>query len=73
MQRVLRSTACALLAAFAAGALAQPVEPVLAQARANKGPLLDTLKELVRIETGSRDRLYLAARLIMDLSQNKVR
>jgi glutamate carboxypeptidase len=36
-------------------AMAQPVEPVLAEARAQKGPLLETLKELVSIESGSRD------------------
>jgi glutamate carboxypeptidase len=36
-------------------ASAQPVEPVLAQARAQSGPLLGTLKELVSIESGSRD------------------
>jgi len=42
------------------GVLAQPVEPVLAQARANKAPLLDTLKELVAIESGSRDAEGLA-------------
>ena len=34
---------------------AQPVEPVLAQARAQKAPLLETLKDLVSIESGSRD------------------
>src|SRR6185369_4671581 len=34
---------------------AQPVEPVLAQARANKAPLLETLKSFVSIESGSRD------------------
>jgi glutamate carboxypeptidase len=38
-----------------ANATAQPVEPVLAQARAQKGPLLETLKDLVSIESGSRD------------------
>jgi len=43
------------LSVFAAGALSQPVEPVLAQARAQKEPLLATLKELVSIESGSRD------------------
>ena len=36
--------------------LADPVEPVMAQARANKQPLLDTLKSLVEIESGSDDR-----------------
>src|ERR687891_2670765 len=40
--------------------MAQPVEPVLAQARANKEPLLATLKELVSIESGSRDAEGLA-------------
>ncbi|WP_194715666.1 glutamate carboxypeptidase [Noviherbaspirillum soli] len=40
-------------AAFAAQA--QPLEPVLAQARQHKAPLLETLKELCNIESGSRD------------------
>jgi len=46
---------CALLLCVAASAFAQPLEPVLAQARANKDPLLGTLKGLVSIESGSRD------------------
>jgi glutamate carboxypeptidase len=37
------------------GASAQRVEAVFAEARAQKGPLLETLKELVSIESGSRD------------------
>src|SRR3989440_12198532 len=43
-----------------------PVEPVLALAKKERQPLLDTLKELVSIETGSRDLegLDRAARLI---------
>jgi glutamate carboxypeptidase len=41
---------------LAAGALAQPVEPVLAKAHANKLPYLDTLRDLVNIESGSDDR-----------------
>ena len=45
----------ALLCFILSNATAQPVEPVLAQARAEKGPLLETLKELVSIESGSRD------------------
>ena len=47
-----------LLAAFvfADGALAAPDEPVLKHAQAQKQPLLDTLKELVSIESGSGDR-----------------
>jgi glutamate carboxypeptidase len=45
----------AALAAFATVALAQPVEPVPSLAKKEKQPLLDTLKQLVSIETGSRD------------------
>ena len=62
---------CLCTAAFLAAALpgfagAQPVEPVLALAKKERQPLLDTLKELVSIETGSRDLegLDRAARLI---------
>jgi glutamate carboxypeptidase len=44
-----------LLLFFLTSATAQPQEPVLAQARAQKEPLLATLKELVSIESGSRD------------------
>jgi len=47
-------------------ATAQPVEPVLALAKKERQPLLDTLKDLVAIETGSRDLegLERAAQLI---------
>jgi glutamate carboxypeptidase len=53
----LRRLALALAASLAlAGAvLAQPVEPVLSLAKKERPPFLDTLKELVSIETGSRD------------------
>ena len=37
----------------APGALAAPLEPVLALAGKEKAPLLDTLKDLVSIESGS--------------------
>jgi glutamate carboxypeptidase len=50
-----RYTTGILLFSFLGCAIAQPVEPVLAQARAHSGPLLGTLKELVSIESGSRD------------------
>jgi glutamate carboxypeptidase len=50
-----RYTTAILLFSFLGCAIAQPVEPVLAQARAHSGPLLGTLKELVSIESGSRD------------------
>ena len=48
------------LVAFAAGlftaaALAQPLEPVWSLAQKEKPALLDTLKELVDIESGSRE------------------
>jgi glutamate carboxypeptidase len=48
--------AIAVAAALAAsGAPAQPVEPVLAQVRTHTQPVLDTLRELTAIESGSRD------------------
>lgn len=40
---------------MAARAVAQPTEPVLSLAKKEKPALLETLKELVSIETGSRD------------------
>jgi len=46
----------ALLAYAPASALAQPVEPVLSLAKKERPILLETLKELVSIESGSRDR-----------------
>jgi len=59
-------TAAFFAAALPGFAAAQPVEPVLALAKKERQPLLDTLKELVSIETGSRDLegLDRAARLI---------
>lgn len=50
--------AVVLFTAFAAHA--EPNEAVLAQARANKAPLLATLQDLVSIESGSRDSEGLA-------------
>ena len=44
-----------LSAALAAAAHAQPVEPVMAQAKQHKAPMLETLKALCNIESGSRD------------------
>jgi glutamate carboxypeptidase len=43
-------------AALAATAHAAPVEPVQSLAAREKAPLLDTLKDLVSIESGSQDR-----------------
>ncbi len=51
-----RTLFAAIIALFAACASADPVSPVLAQAQAQKQPLLDTLKQLVEIESGSDDR-----------------
>jgi glutamate carboxypeptidase len=48
--------AAAFIFAIAAPAFSQPVQPVLDQASAQKQPLLDTLKSLVEIESGSDDR-----------------
>jgi glutamate carboxypeptidase len=56
MHDAVRNTLAAVVLAFSAAAVAAPVEPVLEQARANKVPLLATLKELVEIESGSGDR-----------------
>ena len=53
--RVAAVLSIALLGTAAGEAAAQPVEPVLALAKKEKQPLLDTMKELVSIETGSRD------------------
>ena len=52
---VRRRCIAAFLAPALPGLAAQPVEPVLSLARKEKPALLDTLKELVSIETGSRD------------------
>src|SRR5947207_15396104 len=43
-------------AALTAHAIAAPLEPVLALAGKEKAPLLETLKDLVSIESGSGDR-----------------
>jgi glutamate carboxypeptidase len=53
----LRFRAAALAATLACvAALAQPVQPVVDEARAQKAPFLDTLKSLVEIESFSADR-----------------
>jgi len=51
----MRSVFALVLVLQAACAWAQPVDAVLGQARANQAPLLATLKDLVSIESGSRD------------------
>ncbi|HEX2137703.1 MAG TPA: M20/M25/M40 family metallo-hydrolase, partial [Microvirga sp.] len=51
----LASTVFAAALAPSTPVLAQAQEPVLAAARSEKAPLLDTLKHLVAIESGSRD------------------
>src|SRR6266550_249540 len=45
-----------ILLGFGSAALAAPVEPVASLAAKEKAPLLDTLKDLVSIESGSGDR-----------------
>jgi len=52
----IRVAAAAIAIALSGAVLAAPVEPVLQQAKANKEPLLATLKQLVEIESGSGDR-----------------
>ena len=56
MRTTVRSVLSAALLAFAAGALAQPVENVMVRVKAHTQPFLGTLKELVDIESGSDDR-----------------
>jgi glutamate carboxypeptidase len=53
--RYFQSAGFLLLAGVAAHALDQAVEPVLSLAKKEKPGLLETLKELVSIESGSRD------------------
>ena len=52
---VVASTILAATLASSTPVLAQAQEPVLAAAKREAAPLLDTLKELVAIESGSRD------------------
>jgi glutamate carboxypeptidase len=52
----IRSALMLALAALTAHAIAAPLEPVLALAGKEKAPLLETLKDLVSIESGSGDR-----------------
>src|SRR5947207_8286051 len=56
----MRTLIALVLVAHAAWAAAQSNDAVRAQARAQKEPLLATLKELVSIESGSRDHAGLA-------------
>src|SRR3712207_1738481 len=51
--------------------LAQAQEPVLAAAKREKAPLLDTLRDLVSIESGSRDLEGLAR--LADLIANRLK
>ena len=51
----MRTFIAAALLTLASGAFGQADQAVLTQARANKAPLLDTLKDLVSIESNSRD------------------
>jgi glutamate carboxypeptidase len=53
--RRLIAPALTLLTVVASAALAAPVEPVLSLAKKEKQQFLETLKELVSIETGSRE------------------
>jgi glutamate carboxypeptidase len=51
----MHAAAFTFLLFLSVNALGQAQEPVMAQARANKQPLLDTMRELVSVESGSRD------------------
>src|SRR3954471_21093283 len=54
-RRISAALAGAALASFAATVLAQPVEPVWSLAQKEKPAMLDTMKDLVNIESGSRE------------------
>ena len=54
--RALRAAILAVCAGFALNVSAAPAEPVMSLAAREKAPLLDTLKDLVSIESGSGDR-----------------
>src|SRR6188474_2378866 len=54
--RALRAVCVSLCAALALNVSAAPLEPVMSLATKEKAPLLDTLKDLVSIESGSGDR-----------------
>jgi glutamate carboxypeptidase len=75
MNFLCRHVACATLLLFGAGialnAAAAPLEPVMSLAKKEKAPLLDTLKDLVSIESGSGDREGLDK--ISELIANKLR
>src|SRR5258706_5434464 len=55
LRRLAFFVAASLPLAGFTGACAQPVEAVFSLAKKEKQPYLDTLKELVSIETGTRD------------------
>ena len=52
----LRTTLAILAIAISSAALAEPVQPVLSAVQGQKQAYLDTLKDLVNIESGSDDR-----------------
>src|SRR5438045_5093250 len=54
--RFVRAALLTCCFALASSALAAPLEPVRSLAGKEKAPLLDTLKDLVSIESGSGDR-----------------
>ena len=56
MKKSLCTVFLALATLAGPAAIAQPVQPVLDQARAQKEPFLATLKQFVEIESGSFDR-----------------
>jgi glutamate carboxypeptidase len=67
----LASAILAATLASSAPVLAQVQEPVLAAARREKAPLLDTLRDLVSVESGSRDLEGLAR--LADLVAGRLR
>jgi glutamate carboxypeptidase len=56
MRRTLPHALCTLILAFSLGAFAQADEAVLARAKGSVQPFLDTTRDLVAVESGSRDK-----------------
>src|SRR4051812_24038398 len=69
--RALRAAALVASALLAFNTAAAPLEPVMSLAAKQKAPLLDTLKDLVSIESGSGDREGLDK--ISELIANRLR
>ena len=60
MSHISRSAIGFLMCCFASSALCAPLEPLFSLTTREQAPLLETLKEIVSIESGSRDAAGIA-------------